>query len=77
MSTSPSPGCGIGPSINSKLPRLAAPSGRLLSKIWRLIIDNLLQVATEAKLMPAGPGEGCIGVPQSLDIRRSHSCHLA
>src|SRR5215470_938424 len=61
MSTSPSPGSGVGRSINSKLPRLGAPSGRLFSKIWRLMlaaIDTLLRFATT--LMLAGRGEGAL-----------------
>ena len=62
MSNSPSPGSGVGLSVNSKLSRLGAPSGRLLSKIWRLILATiaiLLQVATiKSKLMSAGAGEG-------------------
>src|SRR5215510_11066407 len=58
MSTSPSPGSGVGLSVNSKLSRLGTPSGRLFSKIWRLTfltIDTLLQVATiKLKLMSGG-----------------------
>src|SRR5262249_18675398 len=38
MSTWPSPGSGIRLSVNSKLSRLGAPSGRLFSKIWRLTL---------------------------------------
>src|SRR5262249_38039939 len=41
MSTSPSLGSGVGVSVNSKLSRLAAPSGRLLSKIWRLTLPAI------------------------------------
>src|SRR5215472_16372787 len=41
MSTSPSPGSGVGLSVNSKLPRLGAPSGRLFSKIWRLTFPTI------------------------------------
>src|ERR1700687_4127570 len=46
MSTSPSPGSGVGLSVNSKLSRLGVPSGRLFSRIWRWTlpaIDILLQ----------------------------------
>src|SRR5262249_9175195 len=41
MSTSPSPGSGVRLSVNSKLPRLGAPSGRLFSKIWRLTFPTI------------------------------------
>ena len=73
MSNSPSPGSGVGLSVNSKLSRLGAPSGRLLSKIWRLILETiaiLLPVATiKSKLMSAGAGEG-ISRPQYRDINK-------
>src|SRR5262245_16656533 len=36
MSTSPSPGSGIGACVSSKLSRLGAPSGLLFSRTWRL-----------------------------------------
>src|SRR6266849_34922 len=47
MSTSPSLGSGVGISVSSKLSRPGAPSGRLLSRIWRLTLpamDTLLSI---------------------------------
>src|SRR5262245_47798677 len=80
MRTWPSPGSGTGHSVSSKLSRFGAPSGRLLSRIWRLTRPAIgilphLRANDRARSGLAHIGRQAAG-QEVLARRREHVDHL-